>query len=305
MSDATTATGTANVPIIDAHHHIWRLAELPWMQGRPVKRIFGDYSKLKYDYFAEQYMADVVPQGVVKSVYIQVNVMPDQEIEEAAWVQSEADKHGFPHAVAAFANLSSAGVSDTLDKLAACCNLKSIRQQLHWHEKPEYRFAARPDIMNDADWRRGLKEVERRGLNFELQVFSHQMADAVRLAQDFPGITFILQHAGMLEDKSEPGWAAWRAGMKGLAGCPNVVSKLSGLSTFEHVCSEAVWRPVVEETVAIFGAGRCLFGSNFPIERMWSTYAQQIQTMSACLSGCSVGERRAVLHDNAARIYGL
>ncbi len=295
----------AQEPIIDAHHHIWRLNELPWMQGAPVKRIFGDYSKLKYDYFAKDYMADVVPQGVVKSVYIQVNVLPGKEIEEARWVQSEADAHGFPHAVAAFANLSQPDVEDTLDQLQECCNLVSIRQQLHWHEKPEYRFASKPDVMNDEDWRAGLASVEKRGLNFELQVFSSQMADAARLARDFPGITFILQHAGMLENKSEAGWAAWRTGMKDLASCANVVSKLSGLSTFEHVASVDVWKPVVDETIAMFGSERCLFGSNFPIERMWSTYADQIRIIKACLAGCTAGERRAILHDNAARIYRL
>src|SRR3954471_21673218 len=118
----------------------------------------------------------------------------------------------------------------------ASTNLRGIRQQLHWHEKPLYRFAARPDIMNDAAWRSGLRELEQRGLLFELQVFASQMADAARLAKDFPQVTFVLLHAGMLEDRSSEGWAHWRAGMRKLAACNNVCVKLSGLGTFEHQC---------------------------------------------------------------------
>ena len=292
-------------PIIDAHHHIWRLAETPWLNGPPVKRIFGDYQVLKKDYLASDFMADVVANGVVKSVYMQVNVAPGKEIAEAKWVQSEADKHGFPHALSSFANLFDPGVGEVLDQLKACSNTHAIRQQIHWHENPQYRFADRPDVMNDAAWRHGLKELGKRRLMFELQVFSHQMADAVKLVREFPDTTFILLHCGMLQDTSPDGWAAWRAGMKALAACPNLMCKISGIGTFERACREETWRPIIEEAIELFGAARCLFGSNFPIEGMWTSYANLIKVVKACLSRCSEAERRAILHDTAARLYQL
>jgi predicted TIM-barrel fold metal-dependent hydrolase len=93
--------------------------------------------------------------------------------------------------------------------------------------------------------------------------------------------------------------------MKALAACPNVVTKLSGLGTFERACSTALWRPVVEETVALFGAQRCLYGSNFPIEKLWTDYGTLVGVMRECLAKCSADERRAIFHDNAARIYKL
>lgn len=159
--------------------------------------------------------------------------------------------------------------------------------------------------MNEPAWRRGLKEVARRGLAFELQVFPGQMADAARLARDVPDATFVLLHAGMLEDRSDAGWAEWRAGMAALAACPNVAVKLSGLGTFVRACSAELWRPVAERTIELFGPERCLFGSNFPIESLWTCYAALIAAMRACLSGCAAHERRAILHDNAARLYRL
>lgn len=292
-------------PIIDAHHHVWRLANLPWLAGPPVPRIFGDYAPLRRDYPVDEFIATVKPHGVVKSVYVQVNVAPQAEIDEVAWAQSLGDAHGFPHAIVGYADLAARDLAATLDRQQAHANLRGVRQQLHWHEKPLYRFANRPDLINDPAWRAGLREIERRGLVFELQVFASQMADAAALARDFPRVIFVLLHAGMLEDRSAEGWATWRRGMAALAACPNVVTKLSGLGTFEHACRTALWRPVVEETVALFGARRCLYGSNFPIESLWTDYATLIGTMRDCLAGASADERRAILHDTAKRIYRL
>ena len=290
-------------PIIDAHHHIWRLADLPWLAGPPLPRIFGDYQALRRDYPIAEYLGEAQPLGVVKSVYVQVNVAPNAEIDEVAWVQSVADRHGFPHAIVGYADLAAPDVADTLDRELAHANLRGVRQQLHWHENPRYRFAARPDLMTDPAWRAGLRHVEQRGLSFDLQVFASQMGDAAILARDFPGVTFVLQHAGMLEDRSPEGWARWRRGMTALAACPNIVSKLSGFGTFEHQCSVALWRPVIEETVTLFGAARCLFGSNLPIEKLWTTYDRVVAVTRDCLAACTPAERRAIFHDTAARVY--
>jgi len=292
-------------PIVDAHHHIWRLKETPWLNGPPVPRIFGDYAALRRDYFIEELLAEIVPQGVVKSVHVQVNVAPGREVEEVEWVQSVADRHGFPHGIVGYADLTSPRVGEVLDRQMACANLRGVRQQLHWHQKPLYRFAARPDLMNDAAFRAGFGQLERRDLLFELQVFASQMADAARLARDFPEVIFVLLHAGMLEDRSPDGWARWRQGMKLLAACPNVNAKLSGLGTFEHRCTAGLWQPVVEETLLLFGAERCLFGSNYPIEKLWTTYDRIIAVMRECTSGLTTVERRAVFHDTAQRIYRL
>jgi predicted TIM-barrel fold metal-dependent hydrolase len=291
--------------IIDAHHHIWRLKETPWLNGPPVPRIFGDYTALRRDYFIEELLEEIVPQGVVKSVYIQVNVAPGREVEEVEWVQSVADRHGYPHGIVGYADLASPQVGTVLDRLMACANLRGIRQQLHWHENPLRRFAARPDLMNDAAFRAGFAELGKRRLLFELQVFAGQMADAARFARDFPGVTFVLLHAGMLDDRSPEGWARWRQGMKLLSDCPNVNVKLSGLGTFEHQCTVKLWKPVVEETLSMFGGNRCLFGSNYPIEKLWTSYEPIVAVMRECTSSLSESERRAVFHDTAQRVYRL
>ena len=162
-----------------------------------------------------------------------------------------------------------------------------------------------PHVMNDPAWRRGLSEVAHRGLLFELQVFPSQMGDAERLVVDFPDTQFVLLHAGMVEDRGEDGWKFWRAGMMALARHPNVSVKLSGLGTFLRSCSETEWRPIIERTIDLFGPSRCLFGSNFPIESLWTSYGALVDVFQRCLSRFDATEQRAVLHDTAERLYRL
>lgn len=302
---ARIVSGAGAGPIVDAHHHIWRLADLPWLSGPPVPRIFGEHDAIRRDYPVEEYRAEATAAGVVRSVYVQTNWAQARAVDEVAWAQSVADRHGFPHAIVGFADLAAPDVEATLDAMAAFPGLRGVRQQLHWHARDLYRFAGRPDLANDPAWRRGLAAVGRRGLLFELQVFAGQMAGAARLARDFPDVTLVLLHAGMLEDRSAAGWALWRQGMRALAACPSVVVKLSGLGTFVRRCAADLWRPVIEETVALFGPDRCMFGSNFPIEKLWTTYAEVVDVVAASLAGLDAPGRAAVWHDTARRVYRL
>ena len=291
--------------VADAHHHIWRQADLAWLQGPPQSRIFGEYAALCRDYSIDVYMAEARAAGVVRSVYVQTNWPAGREEEEVAWVQAVADRHGFPHAIVGYADLAAPTVGAGLDRMMKHARLRGIRQQLHWHEQPLYRFAARPDLMDDPAWRSGLAEVARRGLLFELQVFAGQIDAGARLVRDFPQATFVLVHAGMLEDRSPDGWTRWRAGMRALAAAPNVHVKLSGLGTFLRACSVDLWSPVIRETVELFGPERCMFGSNFPIETLWTTYTEVVRVTTECMVGLSAGEQRAVFHDTATRLYRL
>jgi predicted TIM-barrel fold metal-dependent hydrolase len=291
--------------VIDAHHHIWRQTDLAWLAGPMQPRIFGPYESIRRDYSIDEYLSDVRSAGIVKSVYVQTNWPPGRELDEAEWVQGVADRHGFPHAIVAYADLAAEGVAQVLDRLSAFPNLRGIRQQLHWHENAEYRFAARPDLMNASAWRRGLAEVTKRGLLFELQVFADQMENGAALAHDFPETQFVLLHAGMLEDRSPTGWERWRRGMALLASCANVSAKLSGLGTFLHRCDATLWRPVIEETVALFGADRCLFGSNFPIEKIWTSYDTVLAAVTQALDAQPPAVLDAVLYGTASRLYRI
>lgn len=292
-------------PVIDAHHHVWRQADLPWLMGPMQPRIFGPYDPIRRDYSMREYLDDIAGEGVVASVYVQANWAPERFEDEVAWVQRTADEAGWPHGIVGYADMTVEDARPQFDRLAKYPLMRGVRQQLHWHENPQYRFAARPDLAADDNVRRNVARLADYGWSFDLQVFAGQMAGAADLAAACPAVTFILQHCGMLEDTSPAGRAAWHAGMALLAQQPNVVSKVSGLGTFLHRVDADHIAMIVAETVALFGANRCLFGSNFPIEKLWSRYGELLAAHRAAIAAFPPSEREAIFHDTAARIYRI
>ena len=293
------------IPIIDSHHHIWRQADLPWLVGPMQPRIFGPYEAIRRDYSIDEYRSDATSSGIVKSVYVQVNWAPDRFEEEAAWVQRTADTQGWPHAIIGYADFSVDDVRPQLDRLARYPRMRGVRMQFHWHENPLYRFAAKPDLATDPTIRRNIARLADYHFTFDLQVFAKQMGDAADLAETCSNVNFIIQHAGMLEDLTDQGRAEWRAGMVRLASCSNIVSKLSGLGTFIHRNDPDHIAQIVHETVGLFGAERCMFGSNFPIEKLWTSYGALVDAYRRATSSLSEAQQRSILHDTAERIYRI
>jgi predicted TIM-barrel fold metal-dependent hydrolase len=293
------------VSIVDAHHHVWRQADLPWLSGPMQPRIFGPYGPIRRDYLIDEFLEDLAGTGVVKSVYVQANWPKERFEDEVAWVQQVADESGWPHAIVGHADLTADDVRPQLDRLAKYPLMRGVRMQLHWHQNEAYRFAPRPDLASDPQLRRNVARLADYDWTFDLQVFAPQMAGAAGLAAACPEVTFILQHAGMPEDLSPQGWAEWRAGMTELAAQPNVVSKTSGLGTFVHRNDAAHIAAVTRATVAMFGAERCLFGSNFPIEKLWTSYAELIAAHRAAAAQLPAADQVNLLHDTATRVYRL
>lgn len=163
----------------------------------------------------------------------------------------------------------------------------------------------RANIAADPAFQANVARLADYGWSFDLQVFAGQMADAAGLAAACPDVTFVLQHAGMLEDTSEAGWAAWRDGMTALAAGSNVVTKLSAFGAFIHRNDPDFVASMVRETVALFGADRCLFGSNFPIEKLWTDYRTLLDAFRAASAGLSAAEQDAIFNNTAARVYRI
>lgn len=291
--------------MIDAHHHIWRQKDLPWLLGPEQPRIFGPYGAIKRDYLIDEFLADLARTGIRKSVYVQANWAPTWFQDEVAWVQSVADDSGWPHGIVGFADFTQRDVRPDLDRLQAYPLMRGLRQQLHWHENPLYRFAPRADLAEDSRVQANIAHLADYGWSFDLQVFAPQMAGAAKLAQACPDVTFVLQHAGMLEDTSPEGWDAWRKGMTQLADQGNVVTKLSAFGTFIHRNDPAFVAEIIGETVDLFGADRCLFGSNFPIEKIWTSYTALFEAFRDATADLSTDQQSSIFNDTAARIYRL
>lgn len=292
--------------IVDAHHHIWRIADLPWLQAPMTPRIFGAYDPIKRDYLAAEYIADVAARGVTASVYVQPNWPLDRCLDEVRWVHGVYEETGWPSAIVAGADMFCAG---TVELFAAQRDasplVRGVRQQLHWHENEQYRYAATPDAMRDPVFRDNIAALGELGWVFELQVFPSQMADAAALVADFPDVTFVLAHAGMLETTAAEHVEPWRRGLRRLAALPNVYCLLSGAGTFVHRVDRELIATIAGAGIELFGADRCLWGSNLPVEKIWTDAATLIDTWRAVLADYPAATRDAVLGATARRVYGL
>lgn len=291
--------------MIDAHHHIWLQKDLPWLLGPEQPRIFGPYAAIKRDYEAPEFIRDLKGTGITKSVYVQANWAPNWAADEVAFVEDQADAHGTIAGIVAFADMTVPDVRPQLDRLKDYPRMRGIRHQFHWHENPLYRFAPHADLCTDKTVQKNVARLGDYGWSFDLQVFAPQMTGAAKLAKACPEVTFILQHAGMHEDLSTAGTKRWREGMARLADCENVVCKLSGLGTFIHKNDPEWIAQTIAKSEKLFGADRCLYGSNFPIEKLWTTYKSLFTAFRDGASGLSKKKQSAIFNDTATRVYRL
>jgi predicted TIM-barrel fold metal-dependent hydrolase len=292
-------------PIVDAHHHIWRRDDVPWLAAEPKPRIFGPYEPIRRDYLIDEFISDSAAFNVVASIYMQANWAPARALDEARWVSAVGAEAGLPNGLVAFADLRSPGLADLLDEYRRLPRVVGVRHQVHWHRNPDYAYVPVPDLFDDPDWRRGLKVLSDRGFPFDLQVFPSQLAGAARMVRAFPETRFILNHAGMLDSTDPATVARWQDGLARLADNPNVYCKLTGLGTFRRASSVEHYRPIVRTALELFGSRRCIFGSNFPVEGMWVSYAEFGEHMLEAIGPVAEADRRAIFRESALTAYGV
>jgi predicted TIM-barrel fold metal-dependent hydrolase len=267
--------------------------------------MFGDYSGIRRDYSVGQYMADVMPQGVVKSVHVTANWGLDHALDETRWLQSVADESGFPHGIVVQADLAAKDIEHTLKMHKHYRNVRGVRHMLYWDNDPVRQAVPRPDYCNAREFRRGFALLERYNLSFELQVYAAQAKYAVNLIKAFPKVRMILVHAGMLTSRRPQAIAEWREGLKAMAAFPNLYVKLSGLGMYSQGIEAEQARQVVSDCIQIFGIDRTIYGSNFPLERLHASYSNFFARYRAALSDFTDKEQSAVFHDNAVKFYRL
>jgi predicted TIM-barrel fold metal-dependent hydrolase len=287
---------------VDAHHHIWPAQGLPWLDGPMIPRIFGPYEPLQGKaYTADEYRADAIANGFSQSVYVQANWALEDSVKEVLWVQKQHERTGWPHAIVGSADLFSKDAIETIEaEMEASPLVRGTRLQLHWHDNEAFRFATGPGRASDRTFNENLAELSALGLVFELQVFPNQLESARQLVAAHPDLTFVLIHAGM-PIAGEP----WERALHALAEHDNVMVKLSGQGTFVHrVDPEWIGR-VTRTVLESFGSQRAMFGSNFPIESLWTDFSSLVDAWLGVLAEYPDEVRADVLGRTARRVYRL
>ncbi|WP_238015491.1 amidohydrolase family protein [Dactylosporangium sp. AC04546] len=276
--------------IVDAHHHLWDVdGGYDWLDApelAPIRRTFAP----------GQLRAELAAAGVSRSVLVEGGRC---DADEAAVLLEHASATSEIAAVVAWADPADPDLDTTLAGYRALDrggHLKGIRAQVQ---------AEDAGYLDRADVRAGLARIGAAGLVFDLVVRAEQLPSAGRAAAALPGVRFVLDHLGKPRIRAgAEGLAEWRALVAGLAACPNVSAKLSGLVT------EADWadwepadlRPYVEEALALFGPDRLMFGSDWPVCTLAASYGEVIDTLDGLIGP---GDRASVFGGTATAVYGL
>ena len=292
--------------IVDAHHHLWDLqaCHYPWLMARGVARFFGDPTPIQKNYLVADLRNDARDYDLAASVHIQVGAAEGDELKETEWLQRIGDDEGLPSAIVAFCDLDN---PDAAKQIAAQLQHPRVRgiRQIVGRSAEEDAATGSAQLLESVVWRENLELLGELGLSFDLQLTPGQVARAAEVLGQVPDTQIALCHCGSPWDQSQAGLSAWRDGLRLLASLPNVHCKISGLGMFDHDWTVDSIRPIVESCIDIFGPGRCMFGSNFPVDKLHAGYTQLWQAYEEITAALGPTVQEQLFSDNARSFYGL
>lgn len=300
MAEAVEAegSGTRPEPLVDSHHHLWDLRQhfYSWLgpEGNPDTTAWiGDYSAIRRPYLLDEYLSDSSTTGLIKSVHVEALWGGTDSVEETRWLQAIADERGFPQAIVAAVDLCAPDAESRLDRQLAFRNVRGVR------------MATMGDLVSRRDFRRGFAALAERGLSYDLNIMLADAEHGLRLALAFPGTPILVDNMANPESLQGDYLARWQAAMQKLAQAPNVVMKISGLGMADHRWTEDRIRPWVGAAIAIFSPERCMFGSNWPVDRLYGSYDSLVRVLRSVTSDLGESERQALFRTTAERCYRI
>ena len=311
------------LPIVDPHHHLW------------------DHHG---GYLLDELVRDTdTGHNVKATVFVQCGyayrqsgpeaLRPVGETEFVAGIAQEAERRKLPlRACAGIVGAADLALGDKVEEVlnahvaAGTGRFRGIRHITARHEEFNASLLGRPPArqMADANFRKGFARLAALGLTFDAWLYHTQIPELTDLAQAFPHAPIVLNHVGgplgvgPYRGDRDRTHREWLSAMKELAGCPNVHVKLGGLGmgimgfdfhkedlppSSEKLASS--WRPYMETSIQLFGANRCMFESNFPVDKAMFSYPVLWNAFKRIASGASAAEKSALFHDTAARFYHL
>ena len=312
-----------DLPIVDAHHHLWERES-----GR---------------YLLDELRADLAAGHNVRgTVFIQcgyayrddgpVEMRPVGETERVAAIAAQAVSAGLPGVCAGIVGYCDFRFGDRVDSVleahvaAGRGRFRGIRQSAGWDAAivSTTSAVAPRGLLMDPAFRTGLARLGKFGLSYECSLYHPQLPELTDLARAFPDLPILANHCGgpirigPYADHPEKAFAAWRTALRDLATCPNVFLKLGGQAMTIRGFSwheaplppsseemAAAWQPTMEACIETFGASRCMFESNFPVDKGMCSYVTVWNAFKRLAAGCSSNERAALFHETATRFYRL
>uniref|UniRef100_UPI0035CC31A8 amidohydrolase family protein n=1 Tax=uncultured Sphingomonas sp. TaxID=158754 RepID=UPI0035CC31A8 len=314
-----------SLAVVDAHHHLWIENDSP--------------------YLLDEIAADVADgHRIDATVFVQAHYGYDQdapahlapigETRKVAAIAAQARARDMATRIAAgivgFVDLTLGDlVDDALDAHAAAADgtFCGVRHSVSNDPAFPNGIVIRPapaHLLGDVRYRAGLAKVAARGLSYDAMLYQVQIPELTAMARALPDLTIVLDHIGCIlgvgpyKGRTDETFAAWRRDMTALATCPNVVVKLGGFGMIVtgadwHERPEPpnsieladAWRPYVETCIDLFGADRCMFESNFPVDKAMYSYRTLWNAFKRLASDASAAEKAALFAGTAASTYRL
>ncbi|MCA9118606.1 MAG: amidohydrolase family protein [Planctomycetaceae bacterium] len=309
LSELTPSDGLAQeadntLPIIDTHQHLWDLSKFqpPWLSGAP--------EILSKSYVTKDFLDATAGLNVVKAVYMEVDVAPSQQVEEAEHVIELSKSPGHPTVAAVISGRpNSTGFEKYIKQFKDSIYIKGVRQVLHTADAPQglclqQQFVASMRLLGEL------------GMSFDLCMRPTELADGAKLAGLCPDTRFIVDHCGNADPKAwlpTPDEAPshqvdqWKRDLSKIADCPNAICKISGIVAR---APKATWdsdilAPPINFCLDTFGPDRVVFGGDWPVCLLGASYRRWVNSLKDVIANRSESEQRRLLHDNANDFYQL
>ena len=315
------------LPICDPHHHLWEFRPEP----------------VPYQRYLLPDLAEDLRSGhnVRATVFIEVKaryradgpeeMRPLGEVEFVEGLATDSARGTYGHtrvaaAIIGYADLKlGARVAPVLEAMQAASptRFRGVRHSVGWDPSPELVNRESQGMLSSAQYRAGARVLASRGLCLENSLYHPQLAELAAFARTVPDLTIILNHIGGLvrigpyanRDDVLP---AWRRGIAAVAACPNVILKLGGVgqrrfgfdwhARAKPIGSEELAEalsPLMQYCIEQFGPTRCMFESNFPVDKVSYSYNVLYNAFKRVSQGYSAAERAALFHDTATRVYRI
>lgn len=281
------------IPIIDTHQHLWDLTRfrLPWLDGG---------GPLATSHTMEDYLRAADGLNIVQTVYMEVDVTPEQHVAEAEYVLDLCRRDDNPMAGAVIGGRPGGeDFAAYIARFAGNPAIKGVRQVLHGGGTP-------PGACLSEAFVRGVRLLGEASLRFDLCLRPGELLDGARLADLCPETRFVLDHCGN-PDVQARDLSAWRRDIEAVAQRPNVVCKISGIvaSAKPDGWTADDLAPIVHHVADAFGRERIFFGGDWPVCTKTATLREWIEALQAIVAHWSEADRRRLFHDNAAAFYEL
>ena len=279
-------------PITDTHVHLLDQKKFTysWAAGAPA---------LARDWSLADYTERTKPYEIESLVFAEVDVDLPQNLAEAEWVQSLADgDKRLKGCIAALPLERGLAIEADMERLSQLSIVRGIRRITQYQPDPD--FVLQPDFVA------AVKLLPKYGLSCDICIYHHQMPGIIQLVRQCPEVSFILDHIGKPGIKDglvEP----WKTQIRELAELPNVMCKLSGVTTeADHKgWTREQLRPYIDHAIESFGFDRIMYGGDWPVAELAGTYTDWLEVLDWATSGCTAEEKRKLFRDNGIKAYRL